>query len=166
MGPADGAAPGGGKSPARDEAAIDAVLQAVRAVALGLDRYRQALGARHAIGVAEIVTLGQLLFDGPVRASEVSARTGLTQSSVTALLDRLESRGYIVRVRPPDNRRVVLVESTPAGRELGRAIFGPMRARLRETTYEPGLECLAQCLEHAGTFLTSAAAQLREAGPG
>ena len=166
MGPADGEVPGGGGSPAADDAAIEAVLQAVRAVALGLDRYRQAFGARHAIGAAEIVTLGQLLFEGPVRASEVSARTGLTQSSVTALLDRLESRGYIVRVRPPDNRRVVLVEPTPAGRELGRAIFGPMRAWLRDTTYEPGLECLAHCLEHAARFLTGAAAQLRDDGTG
>jgi DNA-binding MarR family transcriptional regulator len=164
VGPADGEAPGGGGSPASDEAGVEAVLQAVRAVSLGLDRYRQAIGARHAIGVTEIITLGQLLFEGPVRASEVSTRTGLTQSSVTALLDRLETRGYILRVRPPDNRRVVMVESTPAGRELGRAIFGPMRGWLRDMTYEPGLERLAHCLEYAATFLAGAAAQLREDG--
>lgn len=144
-----------------DESAVDAVLQAVRALALGLDRYRRALGAAHGIGVAEIVTLGQLLYDGPVRAGEVSTRTGLTQSSVTALLDRLEARGYVVRVRPEGNRRAVMVEATAAGRELGHAIFGPLRARLLAAAPEGrGLECVAECLAYTADSLDAAARDL------
>ncbi|MGQ0575304.1 MAG: MarR family winged helix-turn-helix transcriptional regulator [Pseudonocardia sp.] len=167
MDPADGAGQAEDGPPAGDDEAVAAVLQAVRAVALGLDRYRQALGARHGIGVAEIVTLGQLLFEGPVRASDVSVRTGLTQSSVTALVDRLESRGYVLRTRPPGNRRTVLVEPTPAGRELGHAIFGPMLALLRDIPPgSPGLDCLAGCLEHTAAFFAAAATRLRDGSPG
>lgn len=162
MQPADDTGVDGAADPVADNPVGD-VLQAVRALAFGLDRYRQALGTRYSIGVAEIVTLGQLLFDGPVRASEVSDRTGLTQSSVTALLDRLEGRGYITRVRPPENRRVVLVEATAAGRELARAIFGPMQARLRAAgPGAPPLDNLAECLDFTAAFLENAAAELRE----
>jgi DNA-binding MarR family transcriptional regulator len=158
--PADAAAAG------QVDAGVDAVLQALRAVALGVDRYRQALGARHSLGVTEIVTLGQLLYDGPVRAGEVSARTGLTQSSVTALLDRLEGRGLVTRTRPSGNRRIVLVVPTSAGRELGRAIFGPMRAGLRDVgPGAPSLDILAECLDYTATFLDRVAARLREDGP-
>lgn len=159
------AAPGDGRDGEID-GEIEAVLQAVRAVAIGLDRYRQALGARYALGVAEIVALAQLLYDGPVRASDVSARTGLTQSSVTALLDRLEARGYVTRTRPAANRRVVLVAATPAGTELGRAIFGPMRAALHRPPGDaPPLPELATALGYTADLLGDLAAGLRAAGP-
>lgn len=148
--------------PEGDDAPIGDVLQAVRAVALNLDRYRQALGARYGIGVAEIITLGQLLFEGPVRAGAIAERTGLTQSSVTALLDRLESRGLVTRKRHPDNRRVVRVAATPAGHELGTAIFSPFWERLREAPPDtPPPDHLAACFDHAAAFLEHATAVLR-----
>jgi DNA-binding MarR family transcriptional regulator len=37
---------------------------------------------------------------------------------MTRLLDRLETRGWISRTRPPQNRRVVHVALTPKGRQL------------------------------------------------
>ncbi len=37
---------------------------------------------------------------------------------MTRMLDRLEERGWIVRVRPDGNRRVVEVSITEAGKEL------------------------------------------------
>lgn len=166
MWPGNGDEDIGVTGPGAEDAAIGAVLQAMRALALGLDRYRQALGVRYSIGVTEIVALSQLLFDAPVRASEVSERTGLTQSSVTALLDRLEGRGLVTRVRPAENRRVVLVEPTATGRELGRAIVGPVRQGLRNQPPDaPALETLAECLQYAAAFLGRAASELREGEP-
>lgn len=37
---------------------------------------------------------------------------------MTRLLDRLEAGGWIARVRPPENRRVVEVTLTPAGQDM------------------------------------------------
>jgi DNA-binding MarR family transcriptional regulator len=46
---------------------------------------------------------------------------------ITRMLDKLEQRGLIVRERPPDNRRVVRVGITEAGRLLLADLAEPLR---------------------------------------
>jgi DNA-binding MarR family transcriptional regulator len=46
---------------------------------------------------------------------------GVSMSNVTGLIDRMEERGLVERVRPSDDRRVVHVRPTPAGLESARA---------------------------------------------
>jgi DNA-binding MarR family transcriptional regulator len=47
---------------------------------------------------------------------------------ITRLLDKLEQRGLVVRERPADNRRVVRVTVTEAGRALLRELREPLRS--------------------------------------
>jgi DNA-binding HxlR family transcriptional regulator len=54
-----------------------------------------------------------LLESGPVPASTITKQLQLTSGSITTLIDRLEKKGLVVRVRHPTDRRVVLVEATP-----------------------------------------------------
>jgi len=42
--------------------------------------------------------------------------------AMTRLLDRLEAKGLVRRVRSPDDRRVVNLELTPEGREAAKTI--------------------------------------------
>jgi DNA-binding MarR family transcriptional regulator len=42
----------------------------------------------------------------------------VSMSSATGIIDRMEERGLVERVRVPDDRRVVLVQPTPAGLDL------------------------------------------------
>jgi DNA-binding MarR family transcriptional regulator len=44
------------------------------------------------------------------------------------MLDRLEAKGYVRRVRDENDRRRVLVELTPLTRERMQAIWGPLAA--------------------------------------
>lgn len=128
---------------------MDGVLAAVRALARGIDSYRHAIATQLGLGIPEIVTLGQLLHEAPLRAAEVGTRTGLSPGSVTALLDRLEARGCITRSRPPHNKRTVAIELTPAGRDLASGMFAPMEPLLRQAAAEPGApdpERLVHCL--------------------
>ena len=46
---------------------------------------------------------------------------------ITRLLDKLEERGLILRERPADNRRMVLIGLTEAGRALLHELDGPVR---------------------------------------
>jgi DNA-binding MarR family transcriptional regulator len=39
-------------------------------------------------------------------------------SAATGLVDRVEERGFLERIRVPEDRRVVLVRITPAGRQM------------------------------------------------
>lgn len=61
---------------------------------------------------------------GRVSAGQLSIEAGLTTGAVTAVIDRLESFGYVQRHRDPLDRRKIWVESTPYTRELTATIFG------------------------------------------
>jgi DNA-binding MarR family transcriptional regulator len=58
--------------------------------------------------------------------SEVGERMVTKESDITRLLDRLESRGFISRERPPENRRVVIATIADAGNELLAELDGPV----------------------------------------
>ena len=55
---------------------------------------------------------------GRVSSSRLAAALGVNASSVTRLADKLEARGYTVRGTDPNNRSVVTVEVTEAGRAV------------------------------------------------
>jgi DNA-binding MarR family transcriptional regulator len=102
------------------------MLDALRSVGAGIDRYRQAVAARLDLGSAELITIGQLHHQEPLRAAQIGSRTGLTRGSVTALLDRLEARGYITRTTPEHDRRSLHIYLTAAGRALGDGMVAPL----------------------------------------
>ncbi len=66
------------------------------------------------------------LVDGPKAAGALSAATGLSTAATTTLIDRLERKGFVRRVRDGVDRRRVLVEMTPAGAERVGAYYGPL----------------------------------------
>ncbi|MEU5272385.1 MarR family transcriptional regulator [Streptomyces hygroscopicus] len=63
-------------------------------------------------------TLGRLSREGPSRLTALAADEGVTQPSMTQLIQRLERQGLVTRVDDPHDGRVVLVAITDAGREL------------------------------------------------
>ncbi|MEM9454370.1 MAG: MarR family transcriptional regulator [Myxococcota bacterium] len=64
-----------------------------------------------------------MLEHGPVRAGVLSSEVGLTSGSTTALLDRLEERGFVRRRIAKDDRRAIEIELTPRGRKRIGAIY-------------------------------------------
>jgi DNA-binding MarR family transcriptional regulator len=95
---------------------------------------------------------------GPLSAGDLAKRAGLATASVTSLLDRLEARGFVRRVRDPEDRRRVLVEPVRDRLSAGRALFvSSIRSlgRLYEGYSDAELAVIAD-------FLARNAARLRE----
>src|SRR5690348_9275886 len=63
-------------------------------------------------------TLGRLARGGPARLTALATDEGVSQPSMTQLVQRLERQGLVRRTSDPADRRVVLVAVTDAGREL------------------------------------------------
>ena len=61
-------------------------------------------------------------------AGRLAELTGMSTSAVTALLDRLERRGFIERRRDPADRRRVYVHSTGQHERTLNEIFAPLGA--------------------------------------
>jgi DNA-binding MarR family transcriptional regulator len=75
-------------------------------------------------------TLGILERLGPMSAGEIASHSGLATASVTNLLDRLERKGFVRRVRDVTDRRRVLVEPVMDRLTAGRERFASTRRSL------------------------------------
>ena len=102
---------------------------------------------------------------GRVSAGQLANESGLTTGAVTAVIDRLETAGYVRRVRDPIDRRKVWVEITDEMAGIIERIFGfYMRdgGRIMERFTPDQLDGIMRFLG-IGAFLNSEmAAALRE----
>jgi DNA-binding MarR family transcriptional regulator len=101
-------------------------------------------------------TLGILERLGP-SAGDIARHSGLATASVTNLIDRLESKGFVRRVRDERDRRRVLVEPVRDRITAGRPLFSSTiksLARLFEHYSDRDLAVIAD-------FLRSNAERLR-----
>ncbi len=72
--------------------------------------FHTAFAAQVGLGATDTKTLLILGTHGSLTAGELATHTGLTSASVTNLIDRLESKGFVHRVRDSKDRRRVIVE--------------------------------------------------------
>ncbi len=66
--------------------------------------------------VAQAATL-EALADGALRLVSISKRLGITPSTLTRNLARLEERGFVIRIGDPDDGRAQRVALTDSGRK-------------------------------------------------
>ena len=76
------------------------------------------------------------LTEGPLSASRLAEATGLSAAATTAMIDRLERKGFVQRPKHETDRRQVLVELTDAGQARTWAIYGRL-ARRRPASVRP-----------------------------
>jgi DNA-binding MarR family transcriptional regulator len=62
--------------------------------------------------------------EGPMTAGQLAERARLSPGATTALLDRLEEKGFARRTRDTADRRRVLVEVTPELRRGAEQLYG------------------------------------------
>jgi len=62
--------------------------------------------------------------EGPMTAGRLAERARLSPGAMTALLDRLEDKGYARRTRDTKDRRRVLVEVAPEMRQRAEELYG------------------------------------------
>jgi MarR family 2-MHQ and catechol resistance regulon transcriptional repressor len=102
--------------------------------------------AEAGLGASDFGLLEALLHLGPLSPSALAEKVRLTSGTVTAALDRLESRGLIERALSTDDRRARIIDLTEHGREviqpayeahardlqrvIGRALTAPERSQL------------------------------------
>jgi DNA-binding MarR family transcriptional regulator len=62
--------------------------------------------------------------EGPMTAGGLAQRARLSPGAMTALLDRLEKKGFARRMRDTEDRRRVLVDVAPEMRERAVELYG------------------------------------------
>ncbi|MGD8309249.1 MAG: MarR family transcriptional regulator [Chromatiales bacterium] len=96
------------------------VLVALRRLIRAVDLHSRHLAQTHGLTSPQALILKEALAGAPLSAGEIARRVSLSQATVTDILNRLERRGLLTRVRSNEDRRRVLVQATRAGRDLMR----------------------------------------------
>ncbi len=74
------------------------------------------------------------LEQGPLRMRELAERACTSQASITGVVDRLETLGFVTRTRSDSDRRVVEVALTPAGATEIESLRQRVAERMRVLT--------------------------------
>lgn len=80
-------------------------------------RHAAATAKRMGLEASELSTLEHLQAAGPMMLGQLGERLSMSPGAVTALVDRLEKKGYVERLPNPKDRRSALVRETEAGLE-------------------------------------------------
>lgn len=93
-----------------------------------------ALSRAIGISVPEMLALEHLDADGSIGPSELARRLQMTSGAMTALVDRLEESGHVVRERHPADRRRVLVKRTRQADDDLTEEIAPLAMQIVELT--------------------------------
>ncbi len=70
--------------------------------------------------------------DEPRRMADLAASLGMTKNALSQLVDRTARRELVGRAGSDQDRRVVMLTATPAGKALGEAVYAEVAKRLPE----------------------------------
>jgi DNA-binding MarR family transcriptional regulator len=144
----------------REKDALLRITQGLRRVDVGTYALRIRLAEKLGIGTIDI---NAMAFVGEVEGMTPKALGNLlniTTGSVTAMVDRLESKGFMIRKPNPTDRRSVLLHLSPAGThamQWATEHFAEAAAAVLNGSSEGDISDVADFLEGIGQRLLAAA---------
>lgn len=97
---------------------IDQVLIALRRIIRAIDLHSKKLAQHQGLTVPQLIVLKEINRASKVTVGEIADAVSLSSATITCILIRLESRGFIQRNRSISDKRRVNVVLTDAGQEL------------------------------------------------
>ncbi|WP_035289093.1 MarR family transcriptional regulator [Clostridium sp. KNHs214] len=74
--------------------------------------------------------IGMLSHEGKMKISDLSRRIGLSNSTISGIVDRLEKQGFVERIRSEEDRRVVYVDVNPKFRKNSKDRFCQIQRKI------------------------------------
>lgn len=91
--------------------------------------------------------IGTLFHHGEMKVSDLSEKLGLSNSTVSGILDRLEKQGQVERMRSKEDRRVVYVNITEDFKEQSKKQFVEINKMIEQMINKATPEELDKILE-------------------
>ena len=76
------------------------------------------------------LVLRLLIKKGALSSADLSRQMYVTPSNITGIIDRLEKKGLVERIRQQSDRRVALITLTQSGQKLGKTIPDPIEKKI------------------------------------
>lgn len=105
----------------------DSIFMSIRRISRAIDLHSKRLAKTSGLSVPQLLVLRAVHQRGAVPIRAIARDVWLSQATVTTIIDRLESHGYLNRERSREDRRVVHIILTQEGEAKLEATPGLMQ---------------------------------------
>lgn len=118
---------------------VDGSLRALRRILRAAEAASRSLSRATGMTAPQLAVMRILCERGEQSPKAIAQTVGVAQGTATALIDKLEQRGFVTRRRGEIDRRQILVAPTPAGSDAFDAAPDPLHVRVAHglTRMEP-----------------------------
>ena len=99
---------------------INEVLKTLRKIVRSIDLYSKSIAEKCGLTIPQLMILQELELETTISVGELALKVSLSSATVTDILDRLEKKGYIKRVRDLEDKRKVAVVATESGMSVSQ----------------------------------------------
>jgi DNA-binding MarR family transcriptional regulator len=108
------------------------IIYQIRRLIQANDLHTKELTRKYQVSSPQLNCLMALYEQGPLPPSQIAKAVFLKSSTVTGIIDRLELKGFVSRVRRSSDRRVITIELTEPGRMLAEKAPPPLPQKIIE----------------------------------
>ena len=105
---------------------VGAIRRLVKAVYLDTSK----MSRQYGLTGSQSGVLRCLIQEGSQSSAELSRQLHVTPSNITGIIDRLEKKGLVERIRKAGDRRVAIIQLTEAGKTLSKQLPDPIEIKL------------------------------------
>jgi len=99
-----------------DNICIKTILE-IRKLSRFLDKYSKYLNNNYNITLPQMLCMYEISCRDSINLTELTKSVNLNNSAITGIVDRLEAKGFVQRIKKEGDRRTIYLEITPAGKE-------------------------------------------------
>jgi DNA-binding MarR family transcriptional regulator len=110
----------------QNESVIQDIVWSIRRLVRTVYLDSQKISKRYGLTGPQSAVLRNLFNNGPLSSADLSRTLYVTPSNITGIIDRLEIKQYVKRIRKEGDRRVALITLTESGKELSKTLPDPI----------------------------------------
>lgn len=106
------------------------IIYQIRRLMQAGELFTKELNKTYQVSAPQLHCLLALHENGPLPPSQIARHIMVKSSTVTGIIDRLEQKGFVERLRNSPDRRVITVQLTEAGKELAQNAPPPIQHKI------------------------------------
>jgi DNA-binding MarR family transcriptional regulator len=106
------------------------IIFSIRRLIQASELYTKELNKKYSVSTAQLNCLLTLHENGPLSPSQIAKHIMVNSSTVTGIIDRLEKKDFVKRLRISPDRRVITIELTEAGKKLAEHAPPPIQQKI------------------------------------
>ena len=110
----------------QNESVIQDLVWSIRRLIRAVYLDSQKISKRYGLTEPQSAVVRNLYNNGPMSSADLSRNLFVTPSNITGIIDRLEKKQFVERIKKEGDRRVALITLTEAGQELSKTLPDPI----------------------------------------